>query len=353
MRKLVRQFVVIMIIFVIVACGIPSMQPAHTVPTATVLPEKTITPTTNLLATNVQESCLLKFQNAVDTEYLNDVAWSPQGDLIAIVLNYDVLFYESSSLRLIGNIGFGGTEIAFSPNGFFLAIGHDNEITFWDIKENKIINKIKVEMARIKQIIYNSTGNSLAVLGDTRITGGDPNSALELWDLQSLRKIYENRETWDANIAFSPNGEKLALISNADLVLIQSSSGRQLKADLTWEGGSIAFIDEETLIKRLDYDRLRIMNIKTLETLKIITVQGSYSEFVISPDKTKVVFPNIWDATQIWDLETGKLLYELDYHSDVPRVDFSPDNKYFISADYEGCVRIHDLETGKMINLTK
>lgn len=348
-----RKSIVILLNFVIIACGVPPAQSTLNVPTATTLPEKTAIPTPHPLAINIQKSCLLNFQNAGNTEYLNDVAWSPQGDVIAIALNYDVLFYESSSLRLIGNIGFGGTEIAFSPKGFFLAIGHDNEIKFWDIKEKKIINKIKVEMARIKQIIYNSTGNSLAVLGDTRITEGDPNSALELWDLQSLRKIYENRETWDANIAFSPNGEKLALISNADLVLIQSSSGQQLKADLTWEGGSIAFIDEETLIKRLDYDRLRIMNIKTLETLKIITVEGSYSEFVISPDKRKVVFPNIWDATQIWNLETGKLLYELGYHSDVPRVDFSPDNKYFISADYEGCVRIHDLETGKMIDLTK
>ena len=348
-----RKSIVVVLIFVIVACGTSPTQPTLNVPTATVLPEKMITPTTSLLTMNVQKSCLLKFQNVVDTGNLSDVAWSPQGDVIAIALNYDILFYESSSLHLIGNIGFGGTEIAFSPNGFFLAIGNDTEITFWDMKEKKSINKIKVEMARIKHIIYNSTGDSLAVLGDTRITGGDPNSALELWDLQSLRKIYENRETWDANIAFSPNGEKLALISNADLVIIQSSTGEQLKADLTWEGGSIAFIDEETLIKRLDYDRLRIINIKTLETLKIINVQGSYSEFVISPDKRKVVFPNIWDTTQIWDLETGKLLYELDYHSDVPRVDFSPDNKYFISADYEGCVRIHDLETGKMINLTK
>jgi WD40 repeat protein len=353
MRKLIKQFVFFVLIFVILACGVPAAQPTHIVPTATTLPEQTVTPATNPLAINVQNSCLLKFQNAVDPEYLNDVAWSPQGDVIAIALNDDILFYESSSLRLIGNIGVGGTEIAFSPNGFILAIGNDTEITFWDIKEKKSINKIKVGMARIKHIIYNSTGNSLAVLGDTRITGGDPNSALELWGIQPLRKIYENRETWDANIAFSPNGEKLALISNADLVLIQSSSGEELKADLTWEGGSIAFIDEETLIKRLDYDRLRIINIKTLETSKIINVQGSYSEFVISPDKRKVVFPNIWDTTQIWDLEAGKLLYELGYHSDVPRVDFSPDNKYFISADYEGCVRIHDLETGKMINLTK
>ncbi|MBN8581105.1 MAG: hypothetical protein J0L96_10575, partial [Anaerolineae bacterium] len=165
MRKLVRQFVVITIIFVIVACGIPSVQPNHTVPPTTVLPEKMITPTTNLLVINVQNSCLLKFQNAVDTEYLNDVAWSPQGDVIAIALNDDILFYESSSLRLIGNIGFGGTEIDFSPNGFFLAISNDTEITFWDIKEKKSINKIKVGMARIKHIIYNSTGNSLAVLG--------------------------------------------------------------------------------------------------------------------------------------------------------------------------------------------
>jgi hypothetical protein len=60
MRKLVRQFVVIMIIFVIVACGIPSVQPAHTVPTATALPEKTAIPTPHPLTINVQNASQIK-----------------------------------------------------------------------------------------------------------------------------------------------------------------------------------------------------------------------------------------------------------------------------------------------------
>ena len=70
---------------------------------------------------------------------------------------------------------------------------------------------------------------------------------------------------------------------------------------------------------------------------------------MVSPDKKKIVFPNVRDTIQVWDLATESLLYELDYDSDVTRIDFSPDSSYFISADYNGSIRIHDLETGKLV----
>jgi WD40 repeat protein len=80
------------------------------------------------------------------------------------------------------------------------------------------------------------------------------------------------------------------------------------------------------------------------------------NKFRVSLDKSKLIFPEIWNDdeksynTQVWDLESGGLLYTLKSASDVQRIDLSPDGKYFVAAGNDGYVRIHDLQTGKTLN---
>lgn len=351
MKKNTVQIFYILLIFLIVGCNSQPMtetQQIASTPTVKALPMVTLLPTS--LGITSQNVSLLKLESTIGLDNVNDVAWSPLGNVIAVVQDFNLLFYDSSSLQLIGDVSLGGTEVVFSPDGLVAVIAQDKKIIFWDIKKEIIIKELVINIARIDHVLYSPTGTSLAILGDSRITEGDPNSVIELWNVESWKKVYVNSDTWDANIAFSPDGDILALLSNAGFIFIQSTTGEQQKEDLTWEGGSLAYISEDILLKRLDYSHLKVVDARTFETLNLIDVEGSYSEFVVSPDKKKIVFPNIWDVTQVWDLENESLMYELDYYSDVARIDFSPDSKYFISTSYDGYIRIHDLETGRLIN---
>ncbi len=114
-----RKSIVILLIFVIVACGIPPATPTITLSTATVLPEQTAIPTPHPLAINVQNASQIKLQKTIGVGTVNDVVWSPNGDVIAIAQDFDILFYNSSSLQLIDSIDLWGHQIAFSPDGLF------------------------------------------------------------------------------------------------------------------------------------------------------------------------------------------------------------------------------------------
>jgi len=353
---MMRKSIVILLIFVIVACGIPPAPPTITLPTAIVSSEQTLTPTPHPLAINVQNASQIKLQKTIGAGTVNDVVWSPNGDVIAITQDFDILFYDSSSLQLIDSIDLWGHQIAFSPDGLFLVIAHDNHITIWDIEKKEIVQELIVEMERVFELLFNSTGDSLAILGISRLTEGDPPSVLEIWKTASWKRIYSNREKLMPHMTFSPDGKTLAFISAADLLLIDSDTGDQQKLDITWGNGSIAYLTDTLLLRRSEGDQLVVMDMKTLKNLNTIIVDNSwFYEYWVSMDKSKIIFPEIWDNdlqlyfTQVWDIASGILLYKLKSASDAQKFDFSPDGKLFVSAGNDGIVRVHDLETGETL----
>jgi len=348
-------------LLIILALGCNSQQVATPqqiaiTPTVTALPTITTTPTPHPLTITVENVTSLKLQKVIGAGRVNDVVWSPNGDVIAVAQDINILFYDSSSLQLVGSINLGGNQIAFSPNGLLLVIAQNNQITIWDIAEKEIAQEFQVEMARVREILYNSAGNSLAILGISRITEGDPPSVLELWNTDLWERVYTNREKLEPDMAFSPDGKTLAFVSAADLLLIDSGTGIQRKIDMSWGNGSIAFLSDKLLLGRFQDSQPTIMDLQTLQNLRTIVVNNHWiNKFRVSLDKSKLIFPEIWNDdekaynTQVWDLELGKLFYTLKSGSDVQKIDLSPDGKYFVSADNDGYIRIHDLQTGKTL----
>ena len=353
---MMRKSIVILLIFVIVACGIPPATPTITLPTATVSSEQTLTPTPHPLAINVQNASQIKLQKTIGAGTVNDVVWSPNGDVIAIAQDFNILFYDSSSLQLIKSIDLWGNQIAFSPDGLFLIIAHDNHITIWNIEKKEIVQELIVEMERVFELLFNSTGDSLAILGISRLTEGDPPSVLEIWKTASWERVYSNREKLMPHMTFSPDGKTLAFISAADLLLIDSKTGIQQKLDIAWGNGTIAYLSDDLLLRRSEGDQLVVMDMKTLKNLNTIIVDNSwFYEYWVNMEKSKIIFPEVWDndlksyITQVWDIASGTMLYTLNSASDPQKFDFSPDGKLFVSAGNDGIVRVHDLETGETL----
>jgi WD40 repeat protein len=259
-------------------------------PTVTALPTITTTPTPHPSAITVENASSLKLQKVIGAGRVNDVAWSPNGDVIAVAQDFNILFYDSSSLQLVGSIKLGGNQIAFSPNGLLLAIAQNNQVTIWDIEKKEIAQKFQVEMTRVREILYNSNGNSLAVLGISRITEGDPPSVLELWTTDLWERVYTNREKLEPDMAFSPDGKTLAFVSAADLLLIDSGTGIQRKIDISWGNGSIAFLSDKLLLEHIS---------------KMVFEKNEYTSQM---DKSKIIFKEtvITNQNTTIVLEPGK-----------------------------------------------
>ncbi len=70
----------------------------------------------------------------------------------------------------------------------------------------------------------------------------------------------------------------------------------------------------------------------------------------ISPDEKRLISGGEDEKIKIWDLSTGKLLYDIDNKSPVKALAISPDGKSLISGSTDQKVKIWDLETQKIKN---
>jgi len=197
MQRFVGYFLRTLLIIFALGCNSPQVvrpQQITLVPTITALPTIMATPTHHPLAITVENASSLTLQKVIGAGKVNDVAWSPQGEVIAVAQDFDISFYDAVSLQLIGRIGFSGTEVVFSPDGLFVAIAKDINILIWDIERKVVVQTFKTDIARINYVIYNSDGDYLAVLGDANISH-DPEYALEVWNINVGKKMYLNRDT--------------------------------------------------------------------------------------------------------------------------------------------------------------
>ncbi len=103
MKKLIEKFFQTFLIFLLIACHVQQQEV-----TQTVLPPIPITPTPDPLIITVDNVSSLRLQKTIGAGTVNDVAWSPKGDVIAVAQDFDILFYDSNSLQLINEISFGG-----------------------------------------------------------------------------------------------------------------------------------------------------------------------------------------------------------------------------------------------------
>lgn len=350
-----RKSIVILLIFVIVACDIPPAPPTITFPTATVLPEQTAIPTPHPLAINVQNASQIKLQKTIGAGTVNDVAWSPTGDVIAIAQDFDILFYDSSSLELIGSIDFGGTAIVFSPDGRFLSIVGNMSVIVWEITNNVKTWEFVVPDVFRKTIIYNNQGSLLAFAGSTVYDAAGVHF-LQVWDVISGEQVYLEQMVggFVEQIEFSPNDKLLAVQVGWELQLIDLSTNNIETSKSYWGEDSFSFFSDAQYFGRTEDGYLSLMEIDGFNAIQIfdtkLNVDGS--KFVISPNKKRLILLDYWGMSiQIWDLENSIKVAAIDLLNSfqTPVVKISPDSQYFLLV-YGGDVSKYNLLTGENIN---
>jgi hypothetical protein len=102
MKKYITFFFIIILILISVGCSAQQIEKpqVQTAPTETALPTITAESTPHPSAITVENVSSLKLQKVIGAGRVNDVAWSPNGDVIAVAQDFNILFYDSSSLQL-------------------------------------------------------------------------------------------------------------------------------------------------------------------------------------------------------------------------------------------------------------
>lgn len=365
MKKNIRRIFDVLLILLIAGCSSQPMVEPEPVTSTPTLPIITLTPTTippHPLAITVENASSLKLEKIIGAGKVNDVAWSPLGDVIAVVQDFDILFYDSASLQLIGNVGFGGTEVVFSPDGKNISIVQESSVIVWHISNNEVVWEFETFDTWgivAKNLIYNNQGSYLT-FWEEYIYDASIIYVLEVWDLNSGEQIYREEDGGsDVHVEFSPNDKLLAIHSELDLKLINLDTGEQKIERSLWSRDSFTFLDNNFYFGRTEEGQLTLIDINTFKIKSVFDIKIDFyaSKFLISPDKNKMIVFNFQNESlfsediQVWDLEKEKQLFSIDvkdnYHNFGSQVLISPDSSYFIVLDDAGYIMKYDLETGK------
>ena len=254
---------------------------------------------------------------------VREIAYSPDGKLIAAAGALGIWLYDAESLAKFGIIPGRPETIAFNPNGDTLAPGSWSERTvhLWDVNTQRKVGVLLFPGRRgVTALTHTLDGTTLAA--------GYGNGDIALWDTETQTKTALLHTTSSViwTLAFSPDGQMLA------------SGG--------YEDSTISLWDLRTQMLVGTFDG---------HSRPTRSTNNAVSSIAFSPDGKTLASGSIIDCTlRVWDVASRAqiaLMLELDTErrDGVTSVAFSPDGTLLASASDDGVVRMWNARTLKQI----
>ena len=287
---------------------------------------------------------------------VRSLAFSPNGDLLAIGLPEKVNIFNIHSKALITSFRHGGVATAFFPDGKTLLTASDRgSVRLWnttDWTERKSLQEGSIP---------------LAISGDaTRLATSSREGGITVWDTASWKELRFLPDAFGP-IAFSREGKTLAADTKVGItlwpldgastpLLLQESTnvfartGRWMKNE-----GALAFSPDgksivatrNTLSERgvfvvSIWDTQSGLEVAVMpEDPEHIEHTGVIPSLVFSPDGSKLATASMDYSIRLWDFAKRQPLRTLQGHqSEVWALAFSPDGQTVASGGKDGSVKL-------------
>ncbi len=229
-------------------------------------------------------------------------------------------------------------ETAFAPAEDRLVIGHWNYfINVWDIREEKKINQFNINDD--ERIVLSPDGITLAVETNHGI--------IHLYDIIKtvIKDIDIRKPVRIAYCTFSPNGKKLAfqegLPSSIITVWNLETNARENQFIFTQDHQDLLFLSDGNLITIDDNNsgQIVVFDVQKKEPISVLHYSGNgemkYKAFSQSgalfaawaPSENKII---------IWNMQSGKILQELNTSGEIKTLKFSPDGTIIVAGSDNG-----------------
>ena len=208
-------------------------------------------------------------------------------------------------------------------------------------------NTVAVSIAGSEPVTFNAVGVGTIT---TPITGGE----YQKWHLPdgAIARLGKGRiGQSDRSVAFSPDGQRLAVASHIGVWLYDVATSRELvlfKNERQVQ--SVAFSpDGTTLAVALQNSRVQLWDVATRRN--IVTLEGhtsSLSSVAFSSDGTILASASYDNTVKLWNAATGENIATLEGHTrQVNSVGFSPNGATLASASDDGRIKLWNVATGK------
>lgn len=276
--------------------------------------------------------------------------FSPNGTLLAVEEGAEISVWNVALRRLVGRLSGGHSrgifDIAFSPNGRFLATGgHDAQLVLWEVASLSAI----AAWARTGDV------GAVAFSPDSRtLAAGDDSSEIGRWDVETrtqMRSFEGGHTSAVLDISFNPVDGKLISSGNDGRIIswntqeIDPLVARVLPhiyADT--EGRHAAFSHDGSVIAATAGADVVLWNVE--QGISSGTLSGAGSQPVFSPDGRRLATVSA-AGVALWDIGRQIREFELPgYATGLPT--FSPSGQVLATTSVDG-VTLWDIDAQERV----
>jgi WD40 repeat protein len=287
---------------------------------------------------------------------LAQIAYSPDGTLLAVAGSAGIGLYEAHTLTEIGVL-YGHTRevlsIAFHPDGTLLASGSaDSTVRIWDVMLQQEIAVLRGHTGPVFAVAFSPDGTLLAS------GGGYNDGTVRIWDMGQQHEVAVLRGEPSqvlvggcfpvvTAMVFSPDGKMLA-VGGCGPVLLWDVARQQVVAVLGYiqsRERSMAFSPDGTLLVWGDgIGGVHVWDVAQEQEVAVLQAYGLGGFAVTFSPDGKTLAVGGWDQVQMWDMAYQQEVAVLRGHTgEVHTVAFSPDGTRFVSGSRGGTVRLWDV----------
>jgi WD40 repeat protein len=285
---------------------------------------------------------LLTLPDNPDT--VQNLAFSPDGRRLAYGTGHTVKLWDTQTGQLSRTRDFSDPidSVAYSPDGKRLVVCMSNGLQVWDAGLAGDHEALAIQDT-MGSVTFSPDGTQLAAISG---------STAKLWDAATGRQlmVLPGHTGWVIDVAFSPDGKRLATTSFDQSARIWSITPGQETAIVPGDGLRVAYSpDGKKLLTDAAGGKARLWNAETgAEVLSFAGHGEPVMGVAYSPDGQRVATASADKTAKIWDAATGQLLVTLTGHDiAVRQAAFSPDGKRIITAGFDKTARIWDTATGR------
>lgn len=293
---------------------------------------------------------------------INKVAFSPNGDLVAVATSLGIDIYDSnnSTLLVSNKTDYWVNDIDFSPDGTKLAASGPGILEIWNYSNNSLQllwTKTDYQLLPIDSKIKFSHDNQIIyLLGGTTIKMWMASDG-QLLDQYSL-DLFIYYPT-----AFSPDGSLMASFRvPGNFIDIHNVSSGQLTAsikEINTPQEGIAISSDNSLVAYAVEDstnfeyRINIADIASGNFINSFVLNPSIvvTNLQFTPSDSKLVIGTQGRAIYVWDFQSDSdPIVIVAHHALIRDITVSNDSQKFASGSWDGSVKIWQTGNGNLLS---